>query len=82
LVFLDFFSFPSSGILENTTFRKLDLFPSSGEGEELFSITGLFLFLCLKFWDIGLIRDLMLYIIVHTITRFVEEYYLVRCNAV
>jgi hypothetical protein len=26
--------FPSSGILENTTFRKLDLFPSSGEGGE------------------------------------------------
>jgi hypothetical protein len=25
--------FPSAGILENTTFRKLDLFPSSGEGE-------------------------------------------------
>jgi hypothetical protein len=24
--------FPASGILENTTFRKLDLFPSSGEG--------------------------------------------------
>jgi hypothetical protein len=24
--------FPSSGILENTTFRKLNLFPSSGEG--------------------------------------------------
>jgi hypothetical protein len=24
--------FPLSGILENTTFRKLDLFPSSGEG--------------------------------------------------
>jgi hypothetical protein len=23
---------PSSGILENTTFRKLDLFSSSGEG--------------------------------------------------
>jgi hypothetical protein len=23
---------PSSGILENTTFRKLDLFPFSGEG--------------------------------------------------
>jgi hypothetical protein len=23
---------PSSDILENTTFRKLDLFPSSGEG--------------------------------------------------
>jgi hypothetical protein len=27
-----FLLFPSSGILENTTFRKLDLFPSSGEG--------------------------------------------------
>jgi hypothetical protein len=27
-----FYLFPSSGILENTTFRKLDLFPSSGEG--------------------------------------------------
>jgi hypothetical protein len=29
---------PSSGILEtkNTTFRKLDLFPSSGEGGHLF----------------------------------------------
>jgi hypothetical protein len=25
---------PSSGILENTTFRKLDLFPSSGVGGE------------------------------------------------
>jgi hypothetical protein len=25
--------FPSSGILENTTIRKLDLFPSSGEGK-------------------------------------------------
>jgi hypothetical protein len=23
---------PSSGILKNTTFRKLDVFPSSGEG--------------------------------------------------
>jgi hypothetical protein len=23
---------PSSGILKNTTFRELDLFPSSGEG--------------------------------------------------
>jgi hypothetical protein len=44
--------FPSSGILENTTFRKLELFPSSGEGggedtysvgplrKELISITG------------------------------------------
>jgi hypothetical protein len=27
--------FPSSGILENTTFRKLDLFPSSDEGEKI-----------------------------------------------
>jgi hypothetical protein len=29
--------FPSSGVLEsrNTTFRKLDLFPSSGEGGEV-----------------------------------------------
>jgi hypothetical protein len=26
--------FPSSCILKNTTFRKLDLFPSSGEGGE------------------------------------------------
>jgi hypothetical protein len=26
--------FPSSGIPKNTTFRKLDLFPSSGEGGE------------------------------------------------
>jgi hypothetical protein len=26
--------FTSSGILENTTFRKLNLFPSSGEGGE------------------------------------------------
>jgi hypothetical protein len=32
--------FPSSGILENTTFRKLDLFPSSGEGgvEDTYSV--------------------------------------------
>jgi hypothetical protein len=29
---LSFGTFPSSGILENTTFRKQDLFPSSGEG--------------------------------------------------
>jgi hypothetical protein len=31
---------PSSGILENrkqTTFRKLDLFPSSGEGGDTYS---------------------------------------------
>jgi hypothetical protein len=26
--------FSSSGIVENTTFRELDLFPSSGEGGE------------------------------------------------
>jgi hypothetical protein len=32
--------FPSSGTLENTTFRKLDLFPSSGEGggEDTYSV--------------------------------------------
>jgi hypothetical protein len=32
--------FPSSGIPENTTFRKLDLFPSSGEGggEDTYSV--------------------------------------------
>jgi hypothetical protein len=32
--------FPSSGILENTTFRKQDLFPSSGEGggEDTYSV--------------------------------------------
>jgi hypothetical protein len=32
--------FPSSGILENKTFRKLDLFPSSGEGggEDTYSV--------------------------------------------
>jgi hypothetical protein len=31
---------PSSGILENTTFRKLDLYPSSGEsgGEDTYSV--------------------------------------------
>jgi hypothetical protein len=31
---------PSSGILENTTFRKLDLFPSSDEGggEDTYSV--------------------------------------------
>jgi hypothetical protein len=32
LVNLVFGLFPSSGILENTTFQKLDLFPSSVEG--------------------------------------------------
>jgi hypothetical protein len=32
--------FPSSGILENTTFRKLDLLPSSDEGggEDTYSV--------------------------------------------
>jgi hypothetical protein len=32
--------FRSPGILENTTFRKLDLFPSSGEGggEDTYSV--------------------------------------------
>jgi hypothetical protein len=29
---LGFWTSPSSGILRNTTFRKLDMFPSSGEG--------------------------------------------------
>jgi hypothetical protein len=35
--------FPSSGILENTMFRKLDLFPSSGEGggEDSYSVGAL-----------------------------------------
>jgi hypothetical protein len=35
--------FLSSGILENrnTTFRKLDLFPSSGEGEDTYSVGAL-----------------------------------------
>jgi hypothetical protein len=31
---LGFWTFPSSDILENTIFRKLDLFPSSGKGGE------------------------------------------------
>jgi hypothetical protein len=31
--FLDFFHRPVFYRIENTTFRKLDLFPSSGEGE-------------------------------------------------
>jgi hypothetical protein len=32
--------FPSSGIPKNTSFRKLDLFPSSGEGggEDFYSV--------------------------------------------
>jgi hypothetical protein len=33
LGFLDFFHHPDFQELENTTFRKLDLFPSSGVGE-------------------------------------------------
>jgi hypothetical protein len=35
--------FPSSGIPKNTTFRKLDLFPSSGEGggEDTYSVGSL-----------------------------------------
>jgi hypothetical protein len=38
--FFFFLLFPSSGILENTTFRKLDLFPFSGEGggEDTYSV--------------------------------------------
>jgi hypothetical protein len=38
LVFFGLFA--SSGILENTSFRKLDLFPSSGEGggEDTYSV--------------------------------------------
>jgi hypothetical protein len=37
---LGFGLFLSSGILENTTFRKLDLFPSSyeGGGEDTYSV--------------------------------------------
>jgi hypothetical protein len=37
---LFFWTFPSSSLLENTTFRKLDLFPSSGEGggEDTYSV--------------------------------------------
>jgi hypothetical protein len=37
--------FPSSGILDNTTFRKLDLFPSSDEGggEDTYSVEPLHL---------------------------------------
>jgi hypothetical protein len=41
LTFIRFFGvFPSSGILENTTFRKLDLIPPSGEdgGEDTYSV--------------------------------------------
>jgi hypothetical protein len=32
---LDFVHCPEYYIIENTTFRKLDLFPSSGEGREI-----------------------------------------------
>jgi hypothetical protein len=40
---LGFWTFPSSGILENTTFQKLDLFPSSGEdgGEYTYTVRSL-----------------------------------------
>jgi hypothetical protein len=36
-----FLLFPSSDIPNNTTFRKLDLFPSSGEGGGR----------CLRYWE-------------------------------
>jgi hypothetical protein len=36
----DFGRCPSSGILKNTTFRKLDLLPSSGEGVETPTLFG------------------------------------------
>jgi hypothetical protein len=36
---LGFGLFPSSGILNNTTFRKLDLFLSSGEGGPVIEIS-------------------------------------------
>jgi hypothetical protein len=32
---------PSSGILETTAFPKLDLFPSSGEGGDIYSVESL-----------------------------------------
>jgi hypothetical protein len=39
--FSDFVHRPVFYKLENTTFRKLDLFPSSGEGEETYSVGSL-----------------------------------------
>jgi hypothetical protein len=38
--FLGFVRCPEFSILENTTFRKLDLFPSSGEGREIPTLLG------------------------------------------
>jgi hypothetical protein len=32
--------YPSSDVLKDTTFRKLDLFPSSGEGLEIPTLLG------------------------------------------
>jgi hypothetical protein len=39
--FLDFFHHPVFKRIENMTFRKLDLFPSSGEGEDIYSVGSL-----------------------------------------
>jgi hypothetical protein len=36
--FLDYFRRPVFYKIENTTFRKLDLFPSSGEGEDTYPV--------------------------------------------
>jgi hypothetical protein len=36
---LDFVHRPEFEILENTMFRKLDLFPSSGEGNEVIEVS-------------------------------------------
>jgi hypothetical protein len=38
--YLDFVHGPEFYILENTTFQKLDLFPSSGEGRETTTLLG------------------------------------------
>jgi hypothetical protein len=38
--FLDYDHRPVFKIIENTTFRKLDLFPSSGEGKEAPALLG------------------------------------------
>jgi hypothetical protein len=38
---MDFFHRPVFWKTDNTTFRKLDLFPSSGEGEHTYSISTL-----------------------------------------
>jgi hypothetical protein len=39
--FLDFVHRPEFQIIENTTFRKIDLFPFSGEGSETPALLGL-----------------------------------------